>query len=94
MDSYRELKKNDIVVNHLSEVDFSGIRVLFIAVYDHPLDYPDKVVARIYNMDKPTNVILLGDSEEEITEEIQKETCLVRFERGAGDDPVLICCWG
>lgn len=94
MNKINELKKKDIIVNHLSEVDFSGMRAPFIAVYAHPLDYPDKVVARIYDVDKPTNVILLKDSEEEITKEIQKETCFVRFERGAADDPKLICCWG
>lgn len=37
MNKINELKKKDIIVNHLSEVDFSGMRAPFIAVYAHPL---------------------------------------------------------
>jgi hypothetical protein len=88
------MKNRDVVVNHLSEVDFSGMSMPFIAVYDHPIDYPEHVTARVYDGDKPTNVVMLKDSEEEIAGEIRKETCFVRFDRGREDDPKLICAWG
>ena len=36
----------------IREVDFSGLKVPFVAVYGHPDDFPDKYVARIYELDR------------------------------------------
>lgn len=33
-------------VESIREVDFSGLKVPFVAVYGHPDDFPDKYVAR------------------------------------------------
>lgn len=39
----------------IREVDFSGLKVPFVAVYGHPDDFPDKYVARIYELDRATD---------------------------------------
>lgn len=36
------------IVNSIAEVDLDGIRQPMIAIYDHPDDFPNKVVARIW----------------------------------------------
>ena len=43
----------------IREVDFSGLKVPFVAVYGHPDDFPDKYVARIYELDKATDTIMV-----------------------------------
>ena len=42
------------------------MKVPFIAVYKHPEDFPDKCVARIYELDKPTDTLMVKDTVEEI----------------------------
>ena len=39
-------------VESIKEVDFSGLKVPFIAVYQRPEDFPEKCVARIYELDR------------------------------------------
>lgn len=45
-------------VESIREVDFSGLKVPFVAVYGHPDDFPDKYVDRIYELDKATDTIM------------------------------------
>ena len=53
-------------VESVKEIDFSGLKVPFIAVYQHPEDFPEKCVARIYELDKPTDTLMIKDTLEEI----------------------------
>lgn len=40
-----------------------------ITVYDHPLDIP-KFVARLFDVDKPTNVFMTSDDLESLVEKL------------------------
>ena len=44
----------------MQEVDFSKLKMPAIAVYKRPEDFPRKCVARVYDMDKPTEHILIN----------------------------------
>lgn len=76
-------------VESIREVDFSGLNVPFIAVYSHPVDFPDKCVARVYELDKPTDTIIL----KEIEEDIKKHTSMIFLPPGPEDMPSLVGVW-
>lgn len=80
-------------VESIKEVDFSGLNMPFVAVYDHPEDYPDKCVARIYELDKPTDTIMVKETVEEIETDIKKHTTMLFLQRGADDVPSLVGVW-
>ena len=61
-------------------------------IYKHPADYPDKYVSRVWALDKPTNMIALADSYEEILEKIPQDRT-TRFERTPIDDPCIVESW-
>lgn len=66
----------------IREVDFSGLKVPFVAVYGHPDDFPDKYVARIYELDRATDTIMVKETLEEITADIKEHTAMT-FIRGS-----------
>lgn len=82
----------DIEVVTFSNVDLSDIRVPMIAVYEHPADYPGYCIGRIFNMDRPTNIIIKKDSVEEIRKDIHAafhHTASIR--RGEADVKTKSC---
>lgn len=80
-------------VESIKEIDFSGLKVPMIAVYKHPEDYPDKCVARVFDLDKPTNVVMVKMSVEEITMDINHNSGMIFLQRGAEDVPSLVGVW-
>ena len=80
-------------VESITEVDFSGLKVPFIAVYQRPEDFPEKCVARIYELDKPTDTILVKYTLKEIEIDIQENTGMVFMPRKAEDVRSLVGVW-
>lgn len=62
-----------------------------ICIYDHPKDYPDKYVARLWDCNKATNIIATADTLQGIRVKIPEG--MVRMERDQGDDPVIVETW-
>ena len=60
-------------------------------IYKHPLDYPNKYIARKFILDKPTLEIKIGDTLEEVRELLP--IGLTRFERNPNDDPIIVEIW-
>lgn len=85
--------KMDKKVNSIKEVDLSGLEFPVVAVYKNPLDYPDKVVARIFEMNKPTDTVIVKERLEEIQKDIKENTGLIFVERGADDVKSLVGVW-
>ena len=81
------------IVSSIMEVDLSAIRCPVIAIYNHPDDYPDKVVARIFDMDIPADTIMLADTADELAQDIHRNTGMVFFLRGVDDVPCLLGAW-
>lgn len=71
-------------VESIREVDFSGLKVPFVAVYGHPDDFPDKYVARIYELDRATDTIMVKETLEEIETDIKEHTTMTFIPRGGG----------
>lgn len=43
-------------------IDFSGLVLPIIVVYKNPEDYPNDCVARVFDLERPTNVIIVKES--------------------------------
>ena len=70
-------------VESIREVDFSGLKVPFVAVY----------VARIYELDRATDTIMVKETLEEITADIKEHTAMTFIPRGTADVPSLVGVW-
>lgn len=66
-------------------------------VYDHPKDYPDGYVARLWWIGRgtmePSGTFVCGKDLEEIRTYLLTELRLTRLERNTEDDPVILECW-
>lgn len=80
-------------VESVQEIDFSGMNFPYIAVYEHPEDFPEKYVARVWDMDKPTDTIIVKDELREIEEDIRENTNLTFLPRGMEDVISLVGVW-
>jgi hypothetical protein len=60
-------------------------------VYVSPRDYPGKFVARAFELDRPTDRVLVADSLADIRELLPPG--LTRLARATGDDPVIVETW-
>jgi endonuclease V-like protein UPF0215 family len=66
-------------------------RLPLICVYNNPSDYPGKYVARVWDVDRPTNLVAIADSLEEIREAKPPEMMIM--DRMPNDDPVIVETW-
>lgn len=80
-------------VGSIKNVDLSGLRFPVIAVYESPADFKGKCVARVFDMDKPTDTIIVKDTAEEINEDIGRNTHMAYMERDPNDVPSLVGMW-
>lgn len=86
-------RNKDRIVQSFREVDLSELRMPVIAVYNHPEDYSNRCVARVYDTDKPTNIVLAKETVEEIEKDIRTNTTFTFFQRGAEDVKSLVGIW-
>ena len=59
-----------------------------ITVYAHPADYPDKFVARVWDVNQPTSLAAIADTYEELLQAIPTNQ-MTRMEPSPKDDPVI-----
>jgi hypothetical protein len=87
------LAKTDIVMDSFLNVNLNQFcRVPIITVYKNTSDYPDKCVARLWDIhNKPTKIIMINDNIESIRDNIPKT--MNRFEPSLEDDSVIVEIW-
>ena len=83
----------DKIVNSIQQIDLSDLKIPVAAVYNKPPDYPDKCVARIFDLDKPTNAVVIKDELESLMNDIKDNTNLTFLQRGAEDVESLVGVW-
>lgn len=83
----------DKIVNSIKEVDFSDFKMPIIAVYQNPEDYPGKCVARIFDLDEPTSVVIVKDALGLIQNDIRINTGMYFVKRGEDDVKSLVGVW-
>ena len=81
------------LITSIKELDTSNLKVPVIVVYEHPDDYPEYYVARVFNMDKPTDTIMLKKKLSEIQDDIRANTDMMFMLRGVEDDPCIVGAW-
>lgn len=82
----------DIIVQNINQIDLSGIRMPVFAVYDHPEDYPDHCIARLFDTDRPTNIIIKRSTVKEMQRYFRKTT-LMFSPRDPKDARSLVGTW-
>jgi len=81
----------DTILNNFNEIDIQKLTQPLIAIYKHPRDYPEKYVARLWDISKPTQYIVLSDNIDNIRQAIP--FWMVRLMPTEWDDPVLVETW-
>lgn len=62
-----------------------------ITVYKHPEDYPEQYVARVWDANRPTHLIALADTLDELRETIPQG--MYNLGRQPQDDPCIVEVW-
>lgn len=85
----------DMIVDSLTQVDFSGIQMPMAVIYEKPKDHPGMYVCRIWEGVgcHPTDTAIKKASLEELQEDIQAAGFTMRFPRAEDDDPVILETW-
>lgn len=88
-------QKSNKIVESMGKVDFSGLKLPLVTIYEKPTDFPDVFVARIWDGvgAKPTNTIITRHSLQEIREDIKAAGFTVRFPRAEDDEPHIVETW-
>lgn len=83
------------IVPDFSVVDMSDMGLPMIVVYRHPIDFPDKFVARLHESMPPragpTNIVVIGDTLDEIRAKIPQG--MVCMQRHQNDDVNIVEVW-
>jgi len=72
-------------------VDYSEMKLPIITMYRHPSDWPDKFIARLWDLNKPTNLFMIADTYQELIDKLPFH--MHRVPRRKDDDPVIIESW-
>lgn len=83
-------KKTDMILDTFVGVKLNTLSsVPIISVYKKPKDYPDKYVARLWDINnKPTNFVVIADTLERIRNLIPQN--MVCIPPSGIDDPIIV----
>lgn len=82
-----------VVVDSIAEVDLSKLKFPTIGIYWHPSDYPKQCVARIFDGDMPTNVVIIKKKLDELQSDIHEHTNLTFLPRGKNEPLSIVGVW-
>jgi hypothetical protein len=85
------MENRDRLVSSFSEINLKDYKMPIICIFSSPTDYPEMYVARVFDVDKPTNNILMRTNLEAIRSEIPNGFSLVQ--RSSSDDPKVVETW-
>lgn len=77
----------------IKEFDLSDLKFPIIVVYKHPADYPDKYVARIYDITQPTDAVIIKDNLRDLQKDISQNMAKSFIPRDEKDDPCIVGSW-
>lgn len=76
------------IVGRPEDVDLSGVELPMWTVYDRPLDFPDKIVVRLFDPRKgPTDIVLIFKTLHEAQAAFAHWTWMVR---APSDEPQIM----
>ena len=71
--------------------DYAGLSMW--VVYDHPRDYPNSYVARLWRGETPTESVIICKDITVLREMLLAEMHLVRLDRMPNDEPQIMEVW-
>ncbi len=76
----------------ISEVDYSGLRIPAVVIYDRPDDFPGYIIGRLFDLYNsiPTDTFIRYETMIDVNEDL-KEYVVAEFPRNAKDTNALIC---
>lgn len=83
----------DKKADSIKQIDMRNLKLPLAAVHVNPLDYPGKAMVRIFDVDRPTNAVIVKDTLEEVMNDIKNNTNMVFMPRGAEDVASLVGVW-
>lgn len=82
-------KKKDLVMETFRDGPIHNLAKLpIIVLYEKPIDYPEHYVARLFNVNKPTKVIVIKDSLQELRKTIPVH--MLKINRSTLDESQII----
>lgn len=83
-------KKPDMILETFVGIKLNTMSsVPIISVYKKPKDYPDKFVARLWDVNnRPTRMVVVADTLENVRKLIPKN--MIRIPPSEKDDPVIV----
>lgn len=84
--------KDKIAVD-LEQIDMGGLKLPSFAVYKNPTDYPNKSVARLFEGEKPTNVVIVKKNVRELHNLFRYRTRMTFLPKMPGDPENLVGVW-
>lgn len=83
--------KEYLIVESFNDVDCSDLTIPMVVVYCCPIDFPGKYVARLFDMDNPTNCVIVSDNYQEIVKGIPSH--MYKIKRDPNDEPQILETW-
>lgn len=83
----------DRKVDSASQMNLERLKLPLIAIYQNPDDYPGYYIARLFDIDRPTNVVMMKKELAELQKDIREHTGLVWIKRSPNDVPALVGTW-
>lgn len=81
----------DITLNHINDSPLADFTLPLVAICKHPLDFPNKYVGRIWNVNHPSRFLIIADTYEELL--AKKPHWMVILPRDKDDDPCIMESW-
>lgn len=83
----------DKIVENLDQIDMSGMKLPSFAIYKNPTDYPGKSIARLFEGEKPTNVVIIKKNVRELHALFRYRTRMTFLPPLPGDAYNLVGVW-
>ncbi|EIT84278.1 hypothetical protein A374_15868 [Fictibacillus macauensis ZFHKF-1] len=81
----------NLLMDSFTNVDVSQLNIPMIVIYNSPKDIPGKYVARLYDVDQPTNITMIKETLAELHEALPPNVHHVP--RNANDHPTIVETW-
>ncbi|MFP3726499.1 hypothetical protein U8V72_15075 [Priestia filamentosa] len=79
------------ILNDFENVDVSELKMPIISVFYNTLDIPEKYAARLFDLNRPTNIVVIKDTLEEIRSVIPQR--YTRIDKDPNDDLSIVETW-
>ena len=88
--SVEELREISREADSLVNVDYSDLIYPIIVVFEPPVDFPDDIIARVFNIDNPTDIFVKYETVEDAREDARKAGFQRLIPRSPLDSPYIL----